>query len=220
MANRNVIRIAPVRDGAQIANAWRFWSQGDEFYAAARDAVNFGKISFHRNGNWQLRTGTVMQRLAPGLKLTGGWIHALELVYLVGDGVLLPKSQCEENVMKVDVPGLSKLLIDLIISGSSRQPSHIPAEMRGTTLKVLGLRSGQTLMIIGRVMPFNKQDMLAIADMRAKLKVSYATNLPAEDDAYIEASMHSFRPGQGNIIQVIPVGTETFVVDPTAHVAS
>lgn len=216
MADRNILRIAPSRGGVQIANAWRFWSQGDEFYAAARNTAALGKISFHRNGNWQHRAATGMSRLSPGLRLSAGWLHVLELVYLIGADTLLPLDQREEAVILVDTPSFHKLLLDLLLSDSSRQShSGPPPEMRGTVLKTLRLRSGKILLVIGRVMPFTSEDQAAIADMRAKLRINFSAS-PNANEVYAEASLHSFQQGAGNIVQVIPIGSESLAVEGSA----
>lgn len=210
MSEDKILRVAPVRDGAAIAYAWRFWSQGDEFYAAARDLVNIGKISFHRNGNWQLRAGKAMTRLAPGIKLPGGWTHALELVFLVGKGVLIPRSQQEEHVTQIETTAAQKLLIDLLICEPSRQPAPLPIGIRGTLLKALALRNGCVVHVVSRVMPLNESDNFAIADMRSKLRVNFDQRLPISNEMYAEASSISFNQNGGNVIQIIPVGSETF----------
>ncbi|RIK45776.1 MAG: hypothetical protein DCC58_05405 [Chloroflexi bacterium] len=205
-----------MRNGVQIAGAWRIWTQGDEFYAAGRDAVRLGKISFHRNNNWQLRLGTMMQRLAPGLLLSGSWRHALELIFLVSDDVLLPKAQREEKVVAVETPLQHKLLIDLLLTDSADRRSLMPVEVQGSVLREVILRSGKTLLVLGRVLPFTSEDFAAVADMRSKLRVSFRERIPERHEAYVEATLTSFAPGRGNVLQIIPVGPEALAVDAQA----
>src|SRR2546426_7071971 len=83
MRKENALRLAPARYGAQVANAWRLWVQGGEFCAAARDMARLGKVSFHSRFNWQLRAGTVVNRLAPPISLSNNWLPALEIAFLV-----------------------------------------------------------------------------------------------------------------------------------------
>lgn len=137
----------------------------------------------------------------------------LELVFLVGDGVLLPTDQHEADVLLLDTPTAHKLFIDLLVHEPSRHAARLPAEMQGRTLKSLGLRSGRVVHIVGRVMPLTPHDTSAIAEMRAKLRVTFSGELPARDATYIEALLHSFKAGHGNVIQIFPVGTETFAVE-------
>lgn len=216
MAERKIARVAPARAGAQIANAWRFWSQGDEFYAAARNAHILGKISFHGNGNWQFQTGRMMMRLAPGLKLSGNWTHALQLVFLVGDGVFLPLEQREDGITLIEVTPGKKLFVDLVVSSNSNVQHPIPHEVPGTLLKTLALRSGRVVKIIGRLADLTEQDFAKVAEVRANLRAGVSPSVPQQGEMYIEAALQSFHVGTGNVIQVVPVGAEVFFVTPSA----
>jgi hypothetical protein len=216
MADRSVLRVAPVRRGQQIASAWRIWAQGDEFYAAGRDAIRLGKISFHSSDNWQLRLGAMMQRLSPGLPLSGGWRHALGLVFLIAEDVLLPRDQREDKVAAIETPREHKLLIDLLVTDSPTRRSHMPFEIQGDVLREVILRSGRTLLVLARVLPFTVDDFAAISDMRSKLRVNFKERLPERHETYIEATLTSFVAGRGNVLQVIPVGPDSFAVDKAA----
>ena len=88
--------------------------------------------------------------------------------------------------------------------------------MQGAPLKTLRLRSGKLLVVIGRVLPLEADDRERIAEVRNKLRVNFRERLPIASDAYAEASWQSFSADGGNVIQVIPVGQDSFAIDPAA----
>ena len=221
MSERNTFRLAPSRDGIQLANALRIWSQGEEFYVASRHNVNIGKISFHRNGNWQHRLGNGVHRLAQPLQLSGGWLHALEIVHLIGEGVLLPLNQRESAVTLIETPPMHKFLLNIIYSKSVQATNlRLPVEMYGgAVLKNMRLRSGKTLIVIGRIMPFTPEDQMAITDMREKVRVNF-DKLPTANDVYIEALHHHYHYVTGNVIHIHPLGQDSFGVTEPCKVDS
>ena len=208
MQKEKALRVAPSRDGIQVANAWRFWAQGDEFYAAARDMAKLGKISFHSRFNWQFRAGSFVNRLAPPLPLSNNWLHALEIVFLIGSNVLLPLAQREEKVTLIETPEGYKLLVDLLLSRGSRVPPSLPAETAGSVLATHRLRSGAQLVATTRTLVFTETDQAIIADTRAKLRVNF-TEDPPTSGVYVEATWQTFSPKTGNVIGVIPVGCDS-----------
>jgi hypothetical protein len=88
--NTRALRFAPTRDGAQRANTWRTWVQGNECYLAMRDGITLFKVSLHRNFRWQLSGGTMVHRLARLIPRSDGWVLALQLAFLIDDDVLRP----------------------------------------------------------------------------------------------------------------------------------
>ncbi len=54
MSKKAAIRIAIGSPEAMQSSVWRFWSNKNEVYVAARDIAGFQKISFHSSGIWRL----------------------------------------------------------------------------------------------------------------------------------------------------------------------
>jgi hypothetical protein len=211
-----VFRVAPSRSGVQIANAWRIWAQGSEFYAAARDVIRLGKISFHSNFYWRYEVGDLALRLAEPLKLTSRWLHALELVFLIDTGVLLPLTQCEAGSSLVETPEGAKLVLNLLLSSDAKGPRlSPPPEIGGHPIHSYRLRSGATLLVVARVMPLDNSNQALIAETRAKLRVNVKDNVPSAN-VYVEASWNEFSPRTGNVLAVIPVGTDSLAVEGRA----
>lgn len=157
-----------------------------------------------------------MQRLSPGLQLSGGWRSTLQLVFLIADDVLLPLDEREDKVVSIETPNGHKLLIDLLLTDSPERRSLMPVEVQGTVLQEFVLRGGKTVLVLGRVLPFTNEDVAAIADMRSKLRVNYEGPMPdrRHRDAYVQAALTSFEEERGNIYLVIPVGLDSFVIKP------
>jgi hypothetical protein len=208
MRKENALRVAPGRDGVQVANAWRFWAQGDEFYAAARDMAKLGKVSFHSRFNWQFRAGTVANRLAPPLSLSNSWLHALEIVFLVDRNVLLPLAQREDKVALIETPEGYKLLVDLLLSTGGRVPTSLPAEMVGNVQAAHRLRNGAQLLAVTRTLALTDADRALITETRAKLRVNF-TQDPPTSGVYVEATWQTFSPTTGNAIGIVPVGYDS-----------
>jgi hypothetical protein len=212
MRKENALRIAPARDGAQVASAWRFWAQGDEFYAAARDTARLGKVSFHSRFNWQFRAGTLINRLAPPLSLSNNWLHALEIVFLVDHHTLLPLAQREEKVALVETPQGHKLRVDLLLSKDSRVPPSLPREVVGTVQASHRLRNGAQLRAVTRTLALTDPDRAIIAETRANLRVNFAQD-PPDSGVYVEARWQTFSAKSGNAIGIVPVGDDCLARD-------
>jgi hypothetical protein len=175
--------------------------------------AKLGKVSFHSDGNWQFRAGTVVQRLAPPLPLSNGWQLALELVFLVDPDVMLPLGDREDAVLLLETPAGHKLLVDLLLSkGSSSVPAPLPPEIGGAVLKTYRLRNGAYLVATTRTVAQTAADQGFITDVRAKLRVNFAGD-PPSSGVYAEATWQTFN-SEGNLIGVIPVGYDSLAREP------
>jgi len=219
MQREHALRVAPSRGGRQIASAWRFWAQGDEFYAASRDAAALGKISFHKNFKWQYRLGTTTTRLAVPLRLSLGWLHAVQISFLVEADVLLPLKRADAKVRLIEVPEGSKLVLNVLVSSETRRPVlKPPAEIGGTVLDSDRLRGGASLIVTGRGLKMDANDRSIVADVRDKLRINF-TGRPNANEVFAEAAWHEFDARTGNAIAIIPVGFETIqVAHPNAAI--
>ena len=54
MTKKNVFRFAVGTPENPQSWIWRFWTQGDEVYFGARDALNAFKVSLHKSGIWRI----------------------------------------------------------------------------------------------------------------------------------------------------------------------
>ena len=213
MNKGHALGVAPSRDGKQIALAWRFWAQGDEFYAASRDAIKLGKISFHKNFNWQYRLGDALFPLARPLRLSDDWLHAVQLSFLVKAGVLLPLSQGDTRVSLVDVPVGAKLVLNLLVSLHTRKPMLTPpAQIGGAVILSHRLRGGTSLIMTYRILEMDTNDLSVIDDIQAKLRINF-TSLPDSSEVFAEAVWHQFDARTGNTIVVVPVRYEAIQGD-------
>jgi len=207
MATQLVVRVAPQRNGQQAAGAWRIFTRGDEFYAAPRNTVQHGKISFHRGQNWQYRVGTMTTHLAKPVAMSGGWLHVLEIAFLIDQNVLLPFEQTEDSVTLIETPIDHKLLVNLLLSSDTKRPNtKPPPEVNGRILGVHRLRSGATLIATNRILPISDSDRALIADVRSKLKVQLQKQPTSK--FYVEANWCEFNPQTGNVIGIVPTGNE------------
>ncbi len=208
MGKKKTLRFAPSRNGIQISRTWRIWVQGNEFYAACRDSVNQAKISFHSGFNWQFRFGHGVSRLAHPLVLSGGWLHCLELSFLVDSNVLLPINQRGDKVDLINTPPNNKLLINLLLWPESHSfPRQLPPETVGAVIQEYKLRDGAILRVIARIMPINNFDRNLTLETRQGLKANYS-KAPTAEETYVEANWQQFSAQTGNVIVIIPVGIE------------
>lgn len=203
-----VLRIAPARDGQQIASVWRVWAQGNEFYAASRDVIKLGKVSFHQNLNWQYQLGTLMRRLARPLCFSEGWLHALQISFLIQHGLLLPRNQTNGKVVFCETPVGNKLVLNLLLSSQRGIPNiEPPVEIGGTVVTSYRLRAGTSLIVTKRVLEMDGNDLKIIDDVQAKLRINVSgETLPDPKEIYFEAVWHKFDRMTGNAIAVVPAG--------------
>ena len=213
MASQLVVRVAPQRNGQQAANAWRIWTQGDEFYAAPRNTIQLGKVSFHRGLNWQYRVGSSTIRLARPLELSGAWLHILEISFLLDQNILMPLDQREDSVTLIETPSDYKLLVNLMLFSNVKLPNlRPPPEIGGHLLGFQRLRSGATLIATYRIMQISDPDRALIADVRSKLRV-HVDKQPT-GKFYIEANWNEFSPQTGNVIAITSTGNEAIAAEP------
>lgn len=199
------IRVAPARGGKPFASPWRFWSQGDEFYAAPRNYIRLGKFSFHRAGRWQYELGGKRFRLAPSVQLSNGWKHVLQISFLA-EGNFLPMLHDKlKDIFLVETPPLHKMLIDLALSDRKSANYTLPRELStGNLFAKLPLRSGHAVLLIARLAPATLEDLARIEDHHKKLAVSLAEQTNPEC-FFAETILQKFSPASGNVLQIFPV---------------
>jgi hypothetical protein len=206
-----VLRVAPGRNGVAIAAPWRIWSQGSEFYAAVLNQAGFAKISFHSNGKWQFRYGHGLFRLSPPLKRGSGRFHACELWFLIGAGALSPMIDGYDGLSLVDVPDGHALRLHLIIT-----PEGAPPEPN--LVQALPLRDGRLVQVVHATAPLSAVDLATLTHLRATMRVNF-DKLPKPGETTAEALEYVHANGGGNIVRIVPLFPECFVVAETQTAA-
>jgi hypothetical protein len=206
-------RVAPGQNGQPVASFWKFWIEGNELYAMNRD-VGSMKVSVHASGQIHLRLGRRdLQLLAPPLRLDGSdWHHALEIRYLIAPDRFRPtpkKLKEKEKAYLIDVADGDALILNLMLaSTATAQP--VPAQFAGAqALWTTTLADRRHASLIARVMPLNKENQEHLARLRGPdgPKATFASGQPSSP--HVELS-HVFWSGTGgNVILIVPAGSET-----------
>lgn len=208
------VRVAPARNGIQIANTWRIWTQGNEFYAATRSATAISKISFHNNFNWQWRSGTGVQRLARPIPAAPGWFEAARVVFLVDSGVLVPIGQADSRTYLVETPLGHKLSVIICVSERPSVPFASAVAGSHPVLKAT-LRDGRRLFVVACSFPFTDADRELMAKFREGLRINYFVR-PSEESTYAEGWYSDCSPATGNKIAIIPLGYDSLHQEPAS----
>ena len=92
MAKREALRVAVGTPNAIYSSPWRYWTTGDDIYAAARNTIGIYKLSLHASGRWRLAVsrarvnnpfnaddGRLIARGQRPSEWRPGWTHAFDL---------------------------------------------------------------------------------------------------------------------------------------------
>jgi hypothetical protein len=207
MSISKIFRAAPSRLDRRAASIWRFWHQGDEFYAAARDSTHAAKISFHRNGNWQARVGPASQRFTSSRLITPDWLHALSVHWILLPDAFLPKSSGHENCTLVEVPNDCNLILNLVVSttGSALAQPRVPPVQSFVWYQ--RLRSGRIL-AIDLLTELQTDHDREIASWLRREGTFTVDKLPGPDAFYAELAWLATR-AEGNTVVIVPVGPDS-----------
>jgi len=219
----SAVRVAPSRGGRPAAIFWKFWVEKDELYATRRMGGNEWKISVHSSGQIHMHMGPRnTQPLAPPAALGSGlWRHALEIRFLLGAGADLPPEKMvqmkkkKDKALIVPVPDGHVLCLNLLVSALAASSLALPIEFSGTPeVWRTRLRDGRSVVLLGRVMPFDAQSISALRDIRSVIqpKANYV-GLPSTEGPYNEVIRTSWSQ-HGNVVLVIPMGAEGRRFDP------
>lgn len=211
MSGKKVLRVAAARSGVPVASPWRFWAQGEEFYAASSNEIALGKASFHRNLRWQYRLATANQPLYSGFVLGGSWLHALHVAFLVLEDALRPLNIPTESATLIETgPGM-KSILDLTVTskpvqvGSPRPPIKSDGEIGR-----LRLRSRRQVVLTYRVEPLAPTDLQVIREVRASGPRLTSNSAPLPENHFAELLWRHTSPQHGNFVGVIPLPWSTF----------
>src|SRR5262245_54660187 len=91
-ARMNECRVVPLRSRRPATHLWKFWVSGNEVYAVSRTSGGVGRVAIHGSGKIHFHlAGRDLQDMAPPIPLEGsGWVHALEVRFLISDRALRP----------------------------------------------------------------------------------------------------------------------------------
>jgi hypothetical protein len=206
------IRLVPVRAGAPLVGHWRFWVQGDEFYAGARSHLGNIKFSFHRDGNWQFQiVPGPMQRL-PAWNRDGTRVHALTVLFLIaGDSLRPVKAARPADERAIDLLEDHRLQLVIHLHDASPPPARARAvsaiSADPALLAHLHLRSGGLVVLEHKIEPLTDADRLGIARIRGEAAGLTLTGRPSPERTFGEMMLvhASTGPGDANYVAVVPL---------------
>lgn len=159
MGARDKFRLAPTREGITVASPWRFWGQGAELYLGPREAIDLVKVSIHRSGVWQLRVGNDVRPLPVRGMISGGWVHALAMYWIVLPGAGSPENELDAKVHRAEFAAGEVLIVNLLIapeSGPFAPPSRSP---RASFPWATRLRDGRCVLLHQVPQPLTPGDL-------------------------------------------------------------
>ena len=202
----------------QAADLWKLWRQGDELYTLAKQSGVDVKISIHRSGQVHHHLGSgKKQLLAPGLFISEGrdWRHGLEVRFLLSKGALMPReASCKTRPILLDVELGQMAVFNILTSSSpSANISTIPQGFTdgASLLWKANLRDGSHAILIGRILPISEQGEITIFQLRKSREHGFRALHKPDIQQYMEMRHISWSPLGGNVISVVPMGTECFV---------
>lgn len=212
------VRIAPARNGQPVTSFWSFWMRGNEIYAAGRSHIGVHKLSFHCSGKWFSTLGNSRRDLAVAHSLPGAqWLHALELRFLIGEGILPP---LPEKPFREADPGYTVeaapgeyLVVHLLIGAhGTKLDGALPTGFDWPRLLEMVLRNGTCAVVIGA--PFKMPD-----HVRRDLHVARALRMQSSSTPDLQRlRLEIFQveiTSQGfNRVTVIPLGPEAITTAP------
>jgi hypothetical protein len=211
MSSRKAFRVAPSQDGVRPGSSWRFWRQGDEFYAGCREVIGVSKLSFHHDGNWQLRVGTAMEKLTLSRRVFDEWVHAISLQWLPWTRAFRPILSDKEKVTLIDVPEDSKLVVNLLLSLSKGDPPAPKPCEGGLILWSERLSDRRVLLLHVVTLPQTEQDRDEALRLRRKALIT-VKRIPEPGAFYSEIAWFASRPESGNTVALVPLGPDSLNV--------
>jgi hypothetical protein len=210
-----VVRIGPRIGQSAAACFWKFWTGGNEIYAATRSGGNQTKISVHASGEIHMHFGPRnMQKFAPPVCLSDGWAHAVEIRFLIGHGASRPPPELvklrkqNHKVLLADVPSDHVLILNLLV-GKSTTP--LPAAFGGAVqIWRSPLKDGRVAVLVCGILPMNEENAKTLKHIRSELnpKANYEGKLVGQPP-YLECVFAV--PGSGgNVVFVVPMGAEGY----------
>lgn len=211
------MRVGPQRNGVPAAFFWKFWTSGGEVYAASRIGGHHTKISVHKSGQIHMRLGEMKkQAFFPPTLLSNGWMHAIEIRFLIDKDSSLPpieflEMKGKEEALLFDVPDGAVLLLNLMFGVAGMNP---PTEFAGAArIWEASLPDGRVVQLVGRLVPMNRENAEKI--QRVRHEISPQANFKGEltgAPPYMECEHAHWGPG-GNVLCVVPMGTEGYRFD-------
>jgi hypothetical protein len=187
-----------------LALPWWFTHQGNEFYLASKLGLSVSKISFHRDGNWQMRTGNQVIRFAPTRIVSGNWLHAASVRWYLSAGAFRPPGKAANKVRLLEVPENADLVAAIFVSVDDSNPP-IPMVSGGNILVRDHLRDGRSVVIESFAVEADQQFASRVRNITA-ISLS-GSEVPG--DFYAETHEIYSDPEQGNILAVVPLGVDS-----------
>lgn len=215
-ANIRAIRIAPSRLGQPVASFWLFKFQGDEIYVAGRTHMGVHKLSFHKSGKSYTTLRGERKELAAWKMLDGGrWLHAVQLRYLIGTGLLrpLPEKPFKEPGFLIESPPGQYFVVHMLIgTEGTTLEMPLPRGYGFPRLLPMQLRGGRCAWLVGgpiTMTPEVQRDLALLQALRIQVRRPVDPLNDSLETFQVEVTGHGF-----NRVTVVPLGPENFTMSP------
>ena len=183
-------------------------------YALTRSSRGLVKISIHESGQIHLRLESKdKQPLAPPLSLANGlWLHGVELRFLLHSRANRPQEKLKTGVkaLLLETPYDHVLVINILVGAAGCPVDAAPPQEFGgaSILWRALLRNGRPAVLIARVLPMDDQNTKALRNIWED--ISPKVNFDRKPRGFYMEVMHAhWDPQGGNVLLVIPMGTES-----------
>ncbi len=199
--------MAPALNRRQAALPWRFWASGNSFYAAGRRLGRSVKVSFHPNGNWQLRVDSAVSRLISRIEVLPGWLHALSVQWTILPGALMPSAEEDIELLVETAYGWKQSANLLVSTSETSSDPPLPGDSRLLPWAAT-LSDGRRIALNIANTPQAEHELEEAVQMRRKLPI-------INSGKYAEYVEHRLGREPGNVVIVLPLGPESFGVVET-----
>ncbi len=198
------VRIGPAVGGRFLASPWRFWAQGDQFYAAGLNTITHGKVSFHSGGRWYYTVGHKMKQLARPLVFPNGWLLAAQVQFMSCPAEVPPAPSGHDAARKVELPARHKLVVTLLTRSEPSRTRFPPIRgIDGTVLASHRLRSGIPWVVLAAIAPMTEADLEIAQEHYSKLSVTIKGDYDVAAMLRAEITRPFRSPQSGNVFAVM-----------------
>jgi hypothetical protein len=208
------VRVGPGNGEVPTACFWKFWTEGNEIYAASRGGGHLTKISVHASGQIHMHLGPRNTlTFAPPIAVGDDWLHAIEIRFLIGPGSFTPppsltKLKKNDKALLIQVSPNNVFLLNLLVG---RSAASLPnAFVNCAQIWQSSLRDSRIAVLIGRILPMDRENEKQLNFIRSELnpRANFEGKLTGHPP-YLEC-IHAFWSPGGNVVFVVPMGTEGY----------
>lgn len=208
------VRVGPGNGQIPTACFWKFWTEGNEIYAASRGGGHLSKISVHASGQIHMHLGPRNTlTFAPPVALGDDWLHAIEIRFLLGRGSFTPppslmKLKKNDKALLVQVSPNNVFLLNLLVGKAG---GSLPgAFINSSQIWQSSLKDHRTVLLVARIPPMDQENEKQLNFIRSELnpKANFEGKLTGQP-TYLEC-IHAFWGPGGNVVFVVPMGREGY----------